>query len=38
MAGDYFPDFYLVKRPGTPYFLPTCPNPGACQLSTTRCM
>ena len=29
MAGDYFHDFYLVKRPGTPYFLPTCPDPGA---------
>ena len=27
MADDYFNDFYLVKRPGTPYFLPTCPDP-----------
>lgn len=27
MAGDYFRDFYSVKRPGTPYYLPDCPNP-----------
>jgi hypothetical protein len=27
MAGDYFRDFYEVKRPGTAYYLPTCPNP-----------
>ena len=27
MAGDYFHDFYELKRPGTPYYLPTCPNP-----------
>lgn len=27
MAGDYYRDFYLVKRPGTPYYLPTCPDP-----------
>lgn len=27
MAGDYYSDFYVVKRPGTPYFLPSCPNP-----------
>ncbi len=28
MAEDYYRDFYEVKRPGTPYFLPTCPDPG----------
>ena len=27
MAGDYYRDFYEVKRPGTPYYLPTCPDP-----------
>lgn len=27
MAGDYFRDFYELKRPGTPYYLPSCPNP-----------
>jgi hypothetical protein len=27
MAGDYYRDFYEVKRPGTPYYLPGCPNP-----------
>lgn len=27
MAGDYFRDFYVVKRPGSPYFLPSCPSP-----------
>lgn len=27
MAGDYYRDFYVVKRPGTPYFLPGCPDP-----------
>lgn len=27
MAGDYYRDFYLVKRPGTLYYLPGCPNP-----------
>jgi hypothetical protein len=27
MATDYFHDFYLLKRPGTPYYLPTCPDP-----------
>ena len=27
MAGDYFHDFYEVIRPGTPYYLPTCPDP-----------
>jgi hypothetical protein len=27
MAGDYFHDFYLAGRPGTPYFLASCPDP-----------
>jgi hypothetical protein len=27
IALDYYNDFYLVRRPGTPYFLPGCPNP-----------
>jgi hypothetical protein len=27
MAGDYFRDFYEVERPGTPYYLPSCPDP-----------
>ena len=27
MAGDYYRDVYEAKRPGTPYFLPTCPDP-----------
>jgi hypothetical protein len=29
MAGDYYRDFYLVERPGTTYYLPTCPDPVA---------
>jgi hypothetical protein len=28
MAVDYFTRFYEVKRPGTPYYDPTCPDPG----------
>jgi hypothetical protein len=27
IALDYYRDFYLVRRPGTPYFLPGCPSP-----------
>ena len=27
MAHDYFHDFYEIRRPGTPYYLPTCPDP-----------
>lgn len=27
MADDYYRDFYETKRPGTPYYLPTCPLP-----------
>ena len=27
MATDYFHDFYLLKRPGTPYYQPDCPDP-----------
>jgi hypothetical protein len=27
IAHDYYRDFYTVRRPGTPYFLPDCPNP-----------
>jgi hypothetical protein len=27
MAGDYYNDFYETTRPGTPYYMPTCPNP-----------
>ncbi len=27
MAADYYSDFYLVTRPGTPYFQPGCPSP-----------
>ena len=27
MAYDYYTTFYIVKRPGTPYYLPGCPNP-----------
>jgi hypothetical protein len=27
MAYDYYTSFYIVKRPGTPYYLPGCPNP-----------
>jgi len=27
MAFDYYHDFYLVRRPGTPYYLSGCPNP-----------
>ena len=27
MAGDYFRDFYSVKRPGTPYYQSDCPDP-----------
>jgi hypothetical protein len=29
MAGDYFHDFYEVERPGTPYYMPSCPDPSA---------
>lgn len=28
MAEDYYTSFYEVKRPGTPYYLPDCPDPG----------
>lgn len=27
VALDYYQGFYLLRRPGTPYFLPGCPNP-----------
>jgi hypothetical protein len=27
MARDYYHDVYLAKRPGTPYYLATCPDP-----------
>jgi hypothetical protein len=27
MAGDYYREVYLLKRPGTPYYLSTCPDP-----------
>ena len=27
MASDYYHDFYETRRPGTPYYLPTCPDP-----------
>ena len=27
MASDYYTQFYMVKRPGTAYYLPGCPNP-----------
>lgn len=28
MAEDYYTTFYALKRPGTMYYLPGCPNPG----------
>lgn len=29
MAFDYYHDYYEVRRPGTPYYLPACPDPTA---------
>jgi hypothetical protein len=29
MAGDYYRDFYMVRRPGTAYYQPGCPDPSA---------
>jgi hypothetical protein len=27
MARDYYRDVYRLERPGTPYYLATCPEP-----------
>lgn len=27
VADDYFTNFHETKRPGTPYYDPTCPKP-----------